>query len=109
MRNFFIAQSLVEAGESWPFGQRSHNAQGILECYAELIGTTDLQIAFQYLEILSKKDIKGHWFCPCGSRRKLRNCHSAVIRDLKQRIPHGIVQRSWEHVSHEIQKKRRFT
>jgi len=98
VRNFFIGQSLVEAGRSWPFGQRSHGARGILECYAEMIGTTDLQTAFKYLELLSKKEIKGHWLCPCGSRRKLRNCHYAVIRELKQRIPHRIVRRSWEQI-----------
>lgn len=98
VRNFFIGQSLVEAGESWPFGERSHSAKGILECYAEMIGTSDLQIAFKYIEVLSKKDIKGHWLCPCGSQKKLRNCHGMMIRNLKQRVPHRVVRRSWEQV-----------
>lgn len=98
VRNFFIGQCLVEAGEEWPFGQRSHGSKGILECYAELTGTNDLRTAYNYLQTLSKKKIKGHWPCPCGSRMKICDCHQQVIRRLKERIPRQVFQRSWKYV-----------
>lgn len=98
VRNFFIGQSLVEAGEEWPFGQRSHGIEGILECYAELVGSDSLRVAYKYLEILSKKKIKGHWWCPCGSGSKIRDCHKQIIEDMRQRIPHQVSRKSWKRV-----------
>jgi hypothetical protein len=98
VRNFFIGQCLVEAGEEWPFGQRSHGARGILECYVELTGTNDLRTAYNYLQTLSKKKIKGHWPCPCGSGRKICDCHQQGIRRFKERIPRQVFQRSWKYV-----------
>jgi hypothetical protein len=31
MKNFFLGQILVEAGKPWPFGQRSHGYEGLIE------------------------------------------------------------------------------
>lgn len=105
VRNFFIGQCLVEAGAGWPFGERSHGAKGILECYAGLTGTNDLRIAYNYLQTLSKKKVKGHWPCPCGSSMKIRDCHKQMIWSLKQRIPHQASQNSWKYVQVELQRK----
>jgi len=106
VRNFFIGQCLVEAGAGWPFGQRSHGSKGILECYAELTCANDLRTAYNYLEMLGKKKLKGHWPCPCGSRMKIRDCHRQVIWSLRQRIPHQVFQNSWKHVQNELHSKR---
>jgi hypothetical protein len=100
VRNFFIGQSLVEAGHRWPFGERSHGAKGILECYANLTQASNLQVAQKYLEMLNQKKVKGHWPCPCRSGKKLRDCHYHLVLRLKQRIPRSTLQRSWEHVQH---------
>ena len=39
VRSFFLAQSIVEEGEPWPFGQWAHGAKGVLQYYRELIKT----------------------------------------------------------------------
>ena len=31
---------------------------------------------------LRKKNIKGHHSCPCGSGKRLRNCHERQIKEL---------------------------
>lgn len=103
--NFFIGQCLVEAGAGWPFGERSHGARGILECYAGLTGANDLRIAYHYLQTLSPKKVKGHWPCPCGSGIKIRDCHKQMIWDLKKKIPYQVFQHSWKHVQAELQSK----
>lgn len=105
VRNFFIGQCLVEAGAGWPFGERSHGAKGILECYTELTGANDLCIAYNYLQTLSKKKVKGHWPCPCGSGMKIRDCHKLAIYSLRQRIPHQVFQNSLSHIRQELQGK----
>jgi len=95
VRNFFIGQSLVELNQPWPSGERPHGAAGILEFYRELLGTQDLAIVRKYLEYLGKKEIKGHWPCPCGSGRKLRKCHRAQVYALREKITPILPNKLW--------------
>ncbi|KUO40384.1 MAG: hypothetical protein AVW05_03720 [Hadesarchaea archaeon DG-33] len=94
VRNFFVGQSLVELGQPWPFGEWSHASVGIIEYYAELLGTKDLATILRYLDYLSKPKIKGHWKCPCGSGRRLRNCHFEELKDLRTKVRQDDAQRS---------------
>jgi hypothetical protein len=87
LRNYFIGYSLFELGEPWPFGQRSHGAEGIFEYYSELLGTDDRRVVIRYLECMSKPTLKGHWECPCGSGKRIRNCHQTTLNDLRLKIP----------------------
>lgn len=87
VRNFFIGQSLVEAGQPWPFGEWPHGKAGVLEVYAGWFGTDDEPTIRRYLDCLSKEGLKGHWDCPCGSGRGIRACHRDMLRALRQRIP----------------------
>jgi hypothetical protein len=86
VRNFFLGQSLVERGDPWPFGQWSHGAAGIREYYGELLNTRDTQVICQYLECVSAKKAKGHWPCPCGNGKRLRECHGATVQALREKI-----------------------
>ena len=67
VRDFFLAQSLVEAGQPWPFASRDHGVVGLYQAYGELLGTNNPVAIRRYMEYLSKVRIKGHWDCPCGS------------------------------------------
>jgi hypothetical protein len=87
VRNFFIGQSLVEAGEPWPFGARSHGKKGVMEVYAEWFGTEDEATIRRFLECLSREGLKGHWDCPCGSGRRIRACHADQLRHVRDGIP----------------------
>jgi hypothetical protein len=87
VRNHFLGLSLKRLGVDWPFGERSHGREGIFESYSELLGTIDKPIIYRYLYYLSKPEIKGHWLCPCGSKKKLRHCHIELVRDLREKIP----------------------
>jgi hypothetical protein len=98
VRNFFIGQSLVDAGESWPSGERPHGYPGLLEAYGEWFGTQEENEIARYLEYLSKGRIKGHWNCPCGSGKKLRQCHVDEIRELQQRIPPTLARQALERL-----------
>lgn len=86
VRNFFIGQLLVEQGKPWPFGERPHGVPGLLQSYGELIGTTDKATVRRYLDYLCKTTVKGHWECPCGSKKHLRNCHQDTLTSLRQKI-----------------------
>ena len=94
VRNFFLGQTLVRLGQSWPFGEHKHGIDGIFEYYADLLGTADLPIILQYLLYLSKPKIKGHWPCPCGSGKNLRNCHFDCLLALHQKIMPKVARES---------------
>jgi hypothetical protein len=86
LHSFFLAQSLVEAGEPWPFGQWAHGAKGIFQYYRELLKTSDLRVIITYLEYITAKKVKGHWPCPCKSGKRLRDCHLGLVAGLREKI-----------------------
>lgn len=66
----------------WPGVERSHGANGICEFYGTFIDTASPTHVMTLLRLLEKKNLKGHWQCPCGSGKVLRHCHGHSIRDL---------------------------
>ena len=98
VRNFFLGQSLVETGQPWPFGERSHGRKGVVETYGEWFGTQDESMVIRYLECLSREGLKGHWDCPCGSGKRIRQCHFEKIRALRPRIPVWLAHQALERL-----------
>lgn len=96
VRSFFLGQSLFRLTGEWPFGQRSHGGDGIREYYSELLGTEDATVIRGYLECLSRPVLKGHWPCPCGNGKRLRDCHRAQVEELRAKIRPAVALRSWE-------------
>ena len=117
-----------------PFGERSHGGKGILEYYIELFNATSEIVTIAFLKILAENNYKGHFDCPCGSRKRIRDCHGGTLRDISsyqqpdeflydyghglihlqrsgQKIPKSLVSeelmnRIKKH-SHELEKKMR--
>jgi len=87
LHSFFLAQTMVEEGQDWPFGQWAHGAKGIFQYYRELLKTSDLRAMTTYLDYLAAKKVKGHWPCPCRNGKKLRDCHFDQVKDLRGKIP----------------------
>lgn len=86
LHSFFLAQSMVEEGQPWPFGQWAHGAKGIFQYYRELLKTSNLRVITTYLDYLAAKHVKGHWACPCGSGGRVRDCHLGQIKNLRDKI-----------------------
>jgi hypothetical protein len=86
VKNFFVGQSLVELGQPWPYGERSHGYAGVIEAFSEILGTVDLASMRTYLAYLQRPAIKGHWACPCGSGEVLRRCHLDHLRGLQRKV-----------------------
>jgi len=91
VRPFFVGQFYYDAHGEWPpTGQRSHGKLGIIESFDELLTEIDDpdadQIEAVLLLLMKKNDPKGHTICPCGSGRRLRNCHSNMISRLRASV-----------------------
>lgn len=109
LRNYFLGQIAVEMGQPWPFGEWHHGADGILQYYAELLKTDNVRVIADFLGCLCARKTKGHWPCPCGSGKRLRDCHRYVVRDLREKIPRRIAKESLERLrTHLIGEMPRF-
>lgn len=91
---YLIGQATVERGDPWPFGEWSHGEQGQREYYKEVFQTDELPKVRTYLEFIIAKKAKGHWDCPCGSGRRLRDCHGAMVYELRDKMPRTEARKS---------------
>ena len=64
----------------YPFGDRPHGADGILEFYTERYGV-DEDGAVGIMECIATGKYRGHLECPCGSGLRGRDCHGPEIID----------------------------
>jgi hypothetical protein len=108
VRNFFLGQILAEAGQPWPFGERSHGIDGLFEAYREMMGISDRDAIVRYLECLSRDIPKGHWDCPCGSGKHLRNCHLEQLRALHAKIPAFVAQSALARIHEQLRLAKRM-
>jgi len=100
VRSFFADQSYFEEEGSWPHGQRSHGAEGIFEAYEELLGTQDRKAVCRWVYLLAQdEEIPFSYECPCGSGRRIKQCHSDLFIELRDKIPAPTAQRSLGHLT----------
>jgi hypothetical protein len=107
VRDFLLGNTLVEQGEAWPHGEWAHGLAGICQYYAERLGTSEPAAVYRLLQCLSRKRIKGHWNCPCGSRKKLRHCHFRTVIDLQQYLAPQAVLISLEQLRANLEPHRK--
>jgi hypothetical protein len=100
LHDYLVSQTYFEARGEWPFGQRSHGYAGILESFAELMDVeNDATVVIEHLRLLSMNELKGHHPCPCGSGRKLRQCHRNKADELKKQIPSAFARRMLNRIA----------
>lgn len=103
LRNYFIAHALAEAGSGRPMGERAHGGPGLIEAYGEMVGKKEPGVIQRYLICLAKEQVRGHLDCPCGSGKRLRNCHMQDLLALHEKIPARIakmaLKRLYEHTN----------
>jgi len=86
IHQYFLGQALVERGDPWPQGEWGHGSTGQKEFYLKLIGSDDPGVVTRYLDYLGRPKLKGHWVCPCGNGKKIRDCHRNNLNELRNKI-----------------------
>jgi hypothetical protein len=66
--------------------QLPHGVGRIRMYYREMLGVEDDRVIAGFLSCFAARQVKGHWDCPCGSGRRLRDCHLKMVLDLRTRI-----------------------
>lgn len=84
---YFVSQSIFELKKEWPFGERSHDKEGLDQALGKMLDVIPTVRVDAALNLLSQSKIKGHARCPCGSGKRLRNCHFKQLLVLQDRLP----------------------
>jgi len=75
---FFVSYEFFKRYGFFPMGDRKHGATGIVQSYMDFFGVNMLQ-AEQIIIYLSYEKYRGHQPCPCGSGKRIRNCHGTKL------------------------------
>lgn len=95
IKNFLVSQSTYEATGQWPFGERPHGYDGLIDAYGAWFGSNDPAVIRSHLRYLAAETPKGHWDCPCGSGKKIRRCsHRDRLAELRSKFPTDAAQRT---------------
>lgn len=83
--SYFYSATYYKKYGMFPYGDRSHNVEGIMEAYQERYHASDKKALFELLKYVTGFcDYRGHIPCPCGSGKKFRNCHGKqILKDIQ--------------------------
>lgn len=63
-----------------------HGIAGAIQFYGEILKTEDKRIIYRFVDLMTKKKIRGSWNCYCGSGKKIKDCHFDTIMRYKEKI-----------------------
>jgi len=93
LQSYFVSQNYFDQFGQWPFGERAHDKSAFVESFAEMLGVPVVkESVLAYVSILCADWPKGHSACPCGSGKKLRNCHHEDLLELHKKVPKKIAR-----------------
>jgi SEC-C motif len=79
VEKFFISYVYYERYGVFPFGEYSHGDNGIYEFIQKYLKIDNIIVAKKIYDYICTKQYRGHLECPCGSKKKIRNCHGHLI------------------------------
>lgn len=95
VRPFLVWQAHYDLyGEAPSWGERAHSEAGIISFYKEILEIEDDRIIPAFMGLLARKNYpQGHENCPCGSGKRLRDCHRKIIDATRKRVAAENVQK----------------
>lgn len=71
---YFFSYEYYQRFGCFPFGERSHGIEGILQSFGDVFQETDNIKVCKILMFIYSDRYRGHLPCPCGSGKKYKNC-----------------------------------
>lgn len=84
VESYYISYEYFQKYAIYPFGQYSHGNQGIAEFYKKYFNLDNEENSLNIIKYIFFNTYRGHNLCPCGSNKKIRNCHGDIIIKCKQ-------------------------
>lgn len=111
IRNYFFSQHYFEKNKEWPFGESTHEEEGLLDAYCKALQIPSNNLVYcpsrtkknekkykqwvyeqkrisiaSTLRLLSQQYPKKHHLCPCGSKIRFKRCHIKEFNCLRSKI-----------------------
>ena len=80
VETYYFSYEYYQRYGVFPFGERAHGIEGILQTYGECFNELDYAKVFRLMEFIRFGQYRGHLPCPCGSGKKTRSCHGEFIK-----------------------------
>ncbi len=76
---YYFSYEYYNRFDEFPFGDRRHNLDGVIETYQQILHESDLVKCVRLLHAISQRKYKGHVLCHCESGMITRKCHGRFI------------------------------
>lgn len=97
---YFFSYEYYQRFGCFPFGERSHGIEGVLQSFGDVFQETDNIKVCKILKFIYSDRYRGHLPCPCGSGKKMRACHGDSIKpffvnDGLKKIVEDLFEKGW--------------
>lgn len=107
VETYFFSYEYYMRYNCFPFGERSHGLDGVLQTYLDMFKTKDPYVVLRIMDYISLKPYRGHHDCPCGSNLKIRNCHrETILPFFTHPKKKEILKNDYEIICKEVEKHR---
>jgi hypothetical protein len=93
---YFFSYEYYQRFGSFPFGERPHGFEGMIDTYKEEFREHDPKIVNRLLKHIATHQYRGYQLCPCGSCKRLRDCHGKLL------YPYMTDQRKQEIIASDV-------
>lgn len=105
VETYFFSYEFYQRYGIFPFGERDHGWDGVLQTYSDLFCETDQVKVLKLMRAISSCKYRGHSLCPCASGRNLRSCHgSRIMKYYTDDRLKRIVQSDYQRLEEEIKQ-----
>lgn len=98
VEKYFVSYIYYKRYGIFPFGEHSHGEKGIYEFIKSYYGMDNLNDAKNIYEYACTQKYRGHLACPCGSGKRIRNCHGKLILKLLNSDEIGILRDNYRRM-----------
>jgi len=96
---YLYRHSYLERYGRAPFGQLDHGEAGVLREYEGFFGVNGSEACLEMLRLLGlKKRVANKERCPCGSGRRVGECHHKTLKRLREAASPSWFRREYERV-----------
>lgn len=94
LNDYFLAQSCYKSTGVWPFGERSHGVEGIVESFADVLGVKNcIDIVVDLLKNLSNSTFEKDVLCRKEGGGSYDHCHQDKVTLARKRIDASMAER----------------
>ena len=110
--HYFYGRYYYDAHNKWPYGEWAHD-KGLEDAARDMISSSgsglilgeNTEDVLCALNLLSQKSQKGHFYCPCGSQKRLRDCHYDEIKKLRHKICPQVAKSLRDRIMNNVGQK----